>query len=203
MRNANAKRIAATRLTWQATSRNRLGFYIDYTRNCTASSVIADGGQCRAPGDGWTAAGPGIGPGVSTASPESASILDARSKIMQATYTAPLSNRILVEAGFSSFWTEWGDIRPAGAATDRIAVTEQSQRVGTPFETPFSNFTYHGWPARSGTIQQNANYRVSMAYVTGSHNFKAGYQGAYMIAKTPASSGSRSAIASTTACRTS
>jgi hypothetical protein len=118
VRSANAKRIAATRLTWQATARNRLGFYIDYTLNCTASSVIPDGGQCRAPGDSWTAAGPGIGPGVTTASPESASILDARSKIMQATYTAPLSNRILVEAGFSSFWTEWATSgRPARRPT--------------------------------------------------------------------------------------
>ncbi len=113
------------------------------------------------PGDGWTAAGPGIGPGVATTSPESATILDARSKIMQATYSAPLSSRILVEGGFSSFWTEWGDIRPAGAKTDQIAVTEQTTRVNTPFQTPFTNFTYHGWPATSGTIQQNANYRGS------------------------------------------
>jgi hypothetical protein len=185
VRNANAKRLGAARLTWQATPRNRLGFYMDYTQNCTGSSVIQDGGQCRAPGDDWTAAGPGIGPGVTTRSPESATILDARSKIMQATYTAPLSNKVMVEAGFSSFWTEWGDVRPVGAATDQIAVTEQSQRIGTPFETPFSNFVYHGWPATSGTIQQNANYRASISYVTGSHNFKAGYQGAYMIAKSP------------------
>jgi hypothetical protein len=79
-----------------------------------------------------------------------------------------LADSVVVEAGFSSFWTECGDIRPAGAATDRIAVTRQSQRVGTPLETPFSNFVHHGWPAASGTIQQNANYRGSIAYVTGS-----------------------------------
>ena len=185
VRNANAKRLGAARLTWQATPRNKFGFYMDYTKNCTGSSVVPDGGQCRSPGDGWTAAGPGIGPGVSTASPESASILDARSKIMQGTWTAPLSSRLLAEAGFSSFWTEWGDIRPVGAAVDQIAVVEQSTRRGTPFETPFTNFTYHGWPARTGTIQQNANYRASLSYVTGSHNLKAGFQGAYMIAKTP------------------
>ena len=75
---------------------------------------------------------------------------------MQASYSAPLSNRILVEAGFSSFWTEWGDIRPAGAATDRIPVTEQSTTAGTPN----SNFIYHGWPATTGTDQQNAHYRA-------------------------------------------
>ena len=185
VRNANSKKLVAGRLTWQATARNKVGFYLDYTKNCTGSSFIPDGGQCRSPGDGWTAAGPGIGPGVATASPESATILDARSKIMQGTWTAPVSSRVLMEAGFSSFWTEWGDIRPAGAKTDQIPVTEQTTRVNTPYQTPFTNFTYHGWPATSGTIQQNANYRGSVAYVTGSHNVKVGYQGAYMIAKTP------------------
>src|SRR3954469_16610017 len=100
VRNANAKKLVAGRLTWQATPRNKAGFYIDYTKNCTGSSFIPDGGQCRSPGDGWTAAGPGIGPGVATTSPESATILDARSKIMQATWTAPVSNRVLIEGGF-------------------------------------------------------------------------------------------------------
>jgi hypothetical protein len=181
VRNANAKRIGATRLTWQASPKHKVGYYLDYTQNCSGSAVIKGGGQCRQPGDGWTAAGPGIGPGVPTTSPESGTIWDARAKIMQATYSAPLSSRILVEAGFSSFWTEWGDIRPAGAATDRIPVTEQSTTAGTPN----SNFIYHGWPATTGTDQQNAHYRASISYVTGSHSFKTGYQGAYMVAKSP------------------
>jgi hypothetical protein len=150
VRNATSKLLGAARLTWQATPRNKLGFYIDYTRNCTGSSVTPDGGQCRSPGDDWTASGPPIGPGVLTTSPESGTILDARSKIIQATYTAPVSSRILVEAGFSSFWTEWGDIRPHGSAVNQIAVTEQTTRVGTPYELPQSNFVYHGWPAQSG-----------------------------------------------------
>jgi Carboxypeptidase regulatory-like domain len=181
VRNATSKKIGATRLTWQATAKNKLGFYVDYTKNCSGSSVTTDGGQCRQPGDGWTAAGPGIGPGVPTTSPESGTIWDAPAKIMQATYSAPLSSRVLVEAGYSSFWTQWGDIRPAGAAVDRIPVTEQSTTAGTPT----SNFIYHGWPATNGTIQQNANYRVALSYVTGTHTMKVGYQGAYMVAKTP------------------
>jgi hypothetical protein len=181
MRSANSKLLGAARLTWQAAAKHKLGFYIDYTKNCTGSSVVQDSGQCRAPGDDWTASGPPIGPGVLTGSQESGTILDARSKINQATYTAPLSNTVLVEAGFSSFWTEWGDIRPVGSAVDQIAVSEQSTAAGVPV----SNWWYHGWPAQGGTIQQNANYRASLSYVTGSHNVKVGYQGAYMIAKSP------------------
>ena len=181
VRNATSKKIGATRLTWQASQRNKFGFYIDYTKNCSGSSVSQDGGQCRAPGDGWTASGPGIGPGVPTTSPESGTIWDARAKIMQANYTSPISSRVFVEAGISSFWTEWGDIRPAGAATNQIAVTEQSTTAGTPT----SNFIYHGWPTTSGTIQQNMQFRGTLSYVTGSNTMKFGYQGAYMVAKTP------------------
>ena len=114
--------------------------------------VLGDAGRRPVPPAGrrLDRAGPGIGPGVPTSSPESGTIWDARAKIMQATYSAPLSSRVLVEAGFSSFWTEWGDIRPAGAAVDRIAVTEQSTTAGTPN----SNFIYHGWPATGGTISR-------------------------------------------------
>ena len=183
VRNATSKKIIAGRFTWQANQRNKIGFYMDYTKNCSASSVAPDSGQCREPGDDWTAAGPGIGPGVPTSSPESGTIWDARAKIIQATYSAPWSSRVLVEAGYSSFWTQWGDIRPVGAAVDRIAVTEQSTNDLT--KTPSSNFIYHGWPATGGTDQQNAQYRAALSYVTGSHSFKVGYQGAYMVARTP------------------
>ena len=181
VRNANSKKIGATRLTWQASRRDKIGFYMDYTKNCSGSSFAKDSGQCREPGDGWTASGPGIGPGVPTSSPESGTIWDARAKIIQASYSAPWSSRVLVEAGFSSFWTQWGDIRPGGAAVDRIAVTEQTAMPGMPN----SNFIYHGWPATGGTDQQNAQYRAALSYVTGAHSFKVGYQGAYMVAKTP------------------
>ena len=39
VRNATSKRVGATRLTWQATQKNKLGFYVDYTKNCSGSSV--------------------------------------------------------------------------------------------------------------------------------------------------------------------
>jgi len=183
VRNANSKKIGAARLTWQASQRDKFSFYVDYTKNCSGSSFAPDGGQCRAPGDGWTASGPGIGPGVPTSSPESGTIWDHPAKIMQASYSAPWSSKVLVEAGFSSFWTEWGDIRPAGSAVDQIPVTEQTSSATTG--TPTSNFIYHGWPATGGTAQQNAQYRAALSYVTGAHSFKTGYQGAYMVAKTP------------------
>ena len=97
----------------------------------------------RSPGDGWVASGPGVVPGVASTSPESGSIWDAPSRIMQATWTSPISNRVLLESGYSSFWTRHGDIRPFGALTDFISVTEQSTAAGTPR----ANFIYRGWNA--------------------------------------------------------
>ncbi|HXH25345.1 MAG TPA: carboxypeptidase regulatory-like domain-containing protein, partial [Vicinamibacterales bacterium] len=179
VRNANAKRIGSTRLTWQATERNKLGFYIDYTKNCTGSAYIEGGDQCRQPGDDWTASGPGIGPGVPTTSPESGTIWDDRSKILQASYSAPLSSRLLVEGGFSSFFTKWGDVRPYGVLTDFIPVVEQSTTAGTPF----SNFIYRGWNAAPSTDQQHATWRAALSYVTGTHSLKVGYQAGYLVAK--------------------
>ena len=189
VRSANAKRIGSTRLTWQATDRHKLGFYIDYTKNCTGSAFRTGGEQCREPGDGWTASGPGIGPGVPTTSPESGTIWDDRSKIMQASYSAPLSSRLLVEGGFSSFFTKWGDIRPYGALIDFIPVTEQLSNALT--QTPNSNFIYRGWNATGSTDQQHATFRGSASYVTGSHSLKAGYQGGYLIGKSTTLVGSQ------------
>jgi len=179
VRNANAKLVNSMRFTWQATPRNKLGFYIDYTNNCTGSSFAKGGDDCREPGDDWTASGPSIAPGVTTTSPESGTIWDDRSKIMQASYSAPVSNRVLLEGGFSSFFTKWGDVRPYGALTDFIPVQEQSTATGVPS----ANYIYRGWNAAPSTDQQHGTWRGTMSYVTGVHSLKVGYQAGYLMTR--------------------
>ena len=93
VRNSTSKTLNAVRLTWQATQKNKFGFYIDYTKNCSGGAYKEGGDQCRAPGDGWVASGPGVTPGTATVSPESGSIWDAPAKIMQASWTSPFSNQ--------------------------------------------------------------------------------------------------------------
>jgi hypothetical protein len=179
VRNAQSNFITGVRTTWQATPRNKFGFYIDYTQKCSGSAYLKGSDQCREPGSGWTASGPGIGPGVTTNSPEGGTVWDDRQKIIQATYSAPLSSRVLVEGGYSSFYSAWGDVRAGGALIDFIPVTEQSTLGGVPT----SNFIYHGWPATGSVDQQHATWRGSLSYVTGAHNFKLGYQAAYLVSK--------------------
>jgi hypothetical protein len=180
VRNATSKLVNSIRLTSQLSERNKVGFFLDYTKNCSASSFTPDSDQCRSPGEGWTASGPGIGPGVLTTSPESGSIWNAPSKISQATWNSPFTNRILFEAGWSSFWTRWGDTKPQGALSDFIGVTEQSTNAGVPM----ANYQYRGWYFQPSQDSQHATWRGSAAYVSGSHNMKVGYQGGWMVMKT-------------------
>ena len=99
----------------------------------------------------------------------------------QATWTSPLSNRVLLEAGFSRFqylWAGFG-IAPPDSLTELIPVTE-SQAI----DDHRANFTYRGTfdPLGFGWANNDANpnnWRASMAYVTGAHNLKIGYQGSY------------------------
>jgi carboxypeptidase family protein len=179
VRNSTSKTLNAVRLTWQATQKNKFGFYIDYTKNCSAGAYKEGGDQCRAPGKDWIATGPGVTPGTATVSPESGSIWDAPAKIMQGSWTSPLSNRILLESGYSAFYTDNGDPRPYGVLTDFIPVTEQSTGTGVPF----ANFIYRGFNPAPSSNQMHATWKAAMSYITGSHSMKWGYQAGYMNAE--------------------
>jgi len=170
-RSAGAKKIEAIRLTNQLTPKHKLGFYYEYQANCTGSSLVNTGDSCRERGDDWIALG------TPTTSPESGNMWPEREKITQATWTSPMTNRILFEAGFSSFSSKWGGYVPEGSQTHLIAITEQSTAAGVP--TP--NFTYRGWASAASNNQQHNIWRASMSYVTGAHSVKVGYQAAYEV----------------------
>src|SRR5262245_6023527 len=170
-RSAGAKKIEPIRLTSQLAPRSKVGFYWEYQANCTGSALVNGGEQCRARGDNWIALG------TPTRSPESDNMWPEREKITQATWTSPATNKVLFEAGFSSFSSKWGGYVPPGSSTGLVAVTEQSTAAGVPVP----NFTYRGWSSAASNNQQHNIWRASMAYVTGAHSFKVGYQAAYEV----------------------
>ena len=88
-----------------------------------------------------------------------------------------MTNRLLLDAGVSSFSSKGGGFIPPGSATNLVAVTEQSTAAGVPVP----NFTYRGWASAASNNQQHNIWRASLAYVTGAHNFKFGYQAAYQV----------------------
>jgi hypothetical protein len=182
-RAANSKMIGAIRLTAQATPKNKLGFYYDYQKNCGGSALQQGGEQCRDRGDDWVALGGlgGFGPALSA---EAANLWDDREKIVQATWTSTVSNRLLIEAGLSSFNSRWGGYPPAGALTDMIPVTETAALFNAqtnPLGNPVGNFSYRGWASAASNDQQHNVWRASASYVTGAHSLKIGYQAAYQV----------------------
>jgi hypothetical protein len=181
-RDVDGRKIYLLRLTAQATQKNRLTFYEEYQRRCSGAALGDNvSGACRSSGDGWV--GEGRQFGASTGAPESwPGYHNFPYNVTQATWSAPLSNRMLFDAGFSRFhygFARFGMAPPDGI-TNQIPVTEQSAINGRP------NLTYRAvfdpldfaWNDNNATAY---TWRGSASYVTGAHNFKAGYQGAYYI----------------------
>ena len=100
--------------------------------------------------------------------------------VTQATWQSPLTNKLLLEAGFSRFqylWAGFGQVPPDGI-TDLIPVQEQSAIYGQP------RFFYRGLydPLGFAYADNDANpnnWRMTASYVTGAHNMKVGYQGSF------------------------
>jgi hypothetical protein len=171
-RAANSKKIGQVRLTTQATQRHKFSFFIDWQGACEGSS-LKTGGGCLEPSDDWIALG------NTFTSPEAAGNWDDRERILQGNYSSPITNKLLLEAGISQLTSKWGGQVPHGAYTDRIPVTEQSTNATT--RTPIANFTYRGLGSSPTLEQFHNSYRASASYVTGAHNMKFGYQGAYLV----------------------
>jgi hypothetical protein len=181
VRNANSKKAATIRLTGQATPRNKLGFYFDYQKPCVGSSYSMDGDQCRQRGDDWIA----LNGGFNSGAPESGNVWDDREKIVQASWSSPLTNKLLFEAGLSSLNSRWGGQAPAGALLDYIPVVELVPHPGGGVPVPF--FAYRAPWSFFGNLygldQQHNVWKASVSYVTGAHNFKVGYQAGYLVEK--------------------
>jgi hypothetical protein len=179
-RQAEGRKIYALRLTSQLTPKNRITVSHDYQRRCGGSSLSEDGEGCRKAGGDWIASGRTFG--ADTVSPETfPGYHDFPYNTTQATYSAPLSSRMLIEGGYSRFtygYARFGMAAPDGLM-DLIPVTEQSGVYGR------TNFSYRGVfdPLDFGFNDNhalNSSWRGSVAYVTGAHNIKVGYTGTFI-----------------------
>jgi hypothetical protein len=183
-RNATSRTITALRLTAQVTPRNKIGFFYDNQLACDGSAMTTDATTCRPAGDGWVASG------TATISPEAASgaqgtaggafgFADSYQRVTQATWTSPVTNKLLLEAGWSTYVSRWGWMEPPGAITNLHQVQEQNSINGAPANIVFRalDWNFNNW--QSPTV-----WRASASYVTGAHSMKFGYQGAYHIENT-------------------
>ena len=179
-RNANPMFLAAKGHTGPLTPSKQLRVSSDYQKHCSGGAYTQGADQCRDRGDDWVALG-AIG-GFGSNSPEAGNqVWDDREKIIQATWSSPVTNRLLLEAGLSSFNSRWGLYPGAGADQSIISITELIDTPANDIPVPF--FTYRSVANPLGNDQQHNVWRASASLVSGAHSTKIGYQAAYQVQK--------------------
>jgi hypothetical protein len=188
------RRIYALRLTTQLTPRNKLSLFWDEQPYCSGAAWPGtnEGGVCMENKDGWIYGGSQVngffGPGPN--SPETGDYQSNHQRVQQVKYTAPATNRLLLEAGFGTYISQWGYTeRPGNPTASLVRVQEQSaqifdrngNRVSQACEgcvTVGGNLKYRSsnWP--TGYIFAHT-WNAAASYVTGAHNLKFGYMGAF------------------------
>ncbi|MEQ1898130.1 MAG: carboxypeptidase regulatory-like domain-containing protein [Vicinamibacterales bacterium] len=135
------------RVTWQLTPKNKLAVMFDWNDKMeyrTLSGQLAD---------------------------EANYIQNFHSNIIQTTYSAPLTNRFLVEAGMSLTDVLHTIVPRPGAIGPTALESTTGQRIrAVVYGAAQSPQVYRD------EDQRNDVYRVALSYVTGSHGFKFGFQ---------------------------
>lgn len=141
---------ASLRLTWQATARHKFVASYEDQMRCVAC--------------------PSGGSAVSSPEASGRGIVAHPSNVGQLTWTAPVTNRLLLEGGFSVRQLRWG-VEPLDVARspDLIRVTAQGGSI------PGLSYRTCNCSGRSGIFTYAS--RASATYTTGAHSMKFGYNG--------------------------
>jgi hypothetical protein len=107
----------------------------------------------------------------------------ARQRVQQATWTSPVTNRVLLDAGFGTNYSHYGGQEmPGNPMRDLPRLVEQCAGPAPAGNTAcahgISNLTFgsQDWTSNQGFV---LNWKASMSYVTGAHSMKFGYQALY------------------------
>jgi hypothetical protein len=199
VRNVKDRTMYIGRLTGQF-GKNRVRFSTEAQGRCEGTPLKASTSGCHNRGDDWV--GLGVA-GNNGQSPEATSTagdgyFDVPYYLSQFSWTMPATNKLLFEAGYTPFRYQpiFGHPAP-DADTSLIAVTEQSNALrcnpdGTPVSSratgctpenaatlrwaPVTNFRYRGVPEWGPAKGNTDDVQATVAYVTGAHSAKIGYQ---------------------------
>jgi hypothetical protein len=183
-RQSSGRSIYIGRFTSAITSKQRVSANWEHQVRCDGSPLKEETDGCHTRGANW------VGAGTNTSSPEAAlAYLDVPYTVVQGRWTDPMTTRLLLEAGgtYYSYVHAGGFLSLPPDGIFDIGVTELSTAInpatGTPY-APRANYNYRALSEyRRDTASPN-NWNASASYVTGSHNMKVGYQGAYQAAST-------------------
>ena len=187
------RNIFALRLTMQLTPKNKLSLFWDEQPQCSGASWPGtDDNGCMSNKDGWIYGGSQVNGffGAGPNSPETGDYASTHQKVQQVKYTAPATNKLLLEAGFGTYISQWGYSERPGNPTKNLVRAQEAQaqifdrngnRVPTSCDgclTVGGNLKYRSsnWP--TGYIFAHT-WNAAASYVTGAHNMKFGYQGAF------------------------
>ena len=138
----------AARVTWQATSTNKFNGFVDLQDACI----------CRT----GTTGGSGVG-----LAPEGTRAYHFRpTGFFQGSWSAPLTNRLLMDASVSMTMNHWPEFRSPGVESHHISILEQTTGVRYNARETYDD----------PNVQDRYGERFSVSYVTGSHAFKFGFQ---------------------------
>jgi hypothetical protein len=137
------------RLTLQATPRNKISLFWDETSVCISC----------------------IGGATATVAPEAMATTQAYPhRVQQATWTSPVSTRVLLEAGFGTYLSWYGGRERDGNNRDLVRVVEQAGAI------PGLTYRALNW---SRPYSATFTWRGSASYITGAHSMKIGYWAAF------------------------
>ena len=153
---------ASARLTWQITPRHKVTGFWDAQALCRTC----------------TGATPGLAE-PARVSPEAVGVLGRPLTVAQATWSAPLTNHLLVDAGFGGTFFGVGNFeREPNPTRGLIRVAEQCAS-GCAANGNIPGLVYR---SQDFSIAHTGSYlwRASLTHVAGAHSLKAGYQQTFM-----------------------
>jgi len=152
----------SVRMTWQATPRNKVTGFWDaqaLCRTCTGAT----------PGNSEPA----------RVSPEAVGVLGRPLHVSQATWSSPVTHRLLLEAGFGGTYFGVGNFeREPNPTRDLIRVAEQCAS-GCAANGNIPGLVYR---SQDFSVAHAGSYlwKGSMSYIAGAHSLKIGYQHTFM-----------------------
>jgi hypothetical protein len=150
------------RVTYQANQRNKIGFTYDLESLCSCPNQIS-----------------------ATVTPEAS--VDRRfplQRFIQTDWSNPVSNRLLLEASAIHRVERWGAMHLQTGKGDNIDAIAPGMVPVTdnPSLATGASLNYRAFAGANGfnnSWNWNLHYRAAMSYITGSHNFKVGFNNAY------------------------
>ena len=141
----------AVRVTWRASEKNKFNFFADPQRDCHCPALTASG---------------------SVNAPEAFFSYNLKpAGLYQITWNAPMTSRLLFEAGAGRADGSWPIYRQPEVTRDDVSIVEQSTGMRYNSGTPTFGPLYY-----TTQLVPRFSQRFSASYVTGGHNFKAGLQ---------------------------